>query len=106
MRRFVPALSHKLAPACCRGVSTSKITLGAGSAFVTSTATLGMFHLIVSPVSAGIAAATLVSATASGAFAAFEGGKEESGSSFGAVMGLVFGGIGGYYAKSCNEPWR
>jgi hypothetical protein len=89
-----------------RNISTDKVVVGASAAACTSITTIGLFHLIVTPVSLTIGVATICAATASGALAAVEGGKEEGGSSFGAVCGIFFGAIGGYYAKSSKEPWR
>ncbi|KAG8347464.1 hypothetical protein ERJ75_001244100 [Trypanosoma vivax] len=85
---------------------TDKLTLGTCSAVCTSTTILAVFHLLVTPVSAAIGAATLSAAAAGGALVVLEGDNSTSGTAFGAVVGVVFGGIGGYYAKSSKEPWR
>lgn len=84
---------------------TDKILIGSTAAFITSSTTMGLFHLIVTPVSASIAAATIATATASGALCVIDGGGEGS-TSFGAVVGVFIGAMGGYYAKSQKEPWR
>ncbi|EAN94788.1 hypothetical protein C3747_41g122 [Trypanosoma cruzi] len=83
-----------------------KIVVGSCAALSTSVTILGIFHLIVTPVSPAIAAATLSAAAVSGALVVFEGGKNEGGTTFGAVIGVFFGAMGGYYAKSSKEPWR
>ena len=89
-----------------RLVNTEKVATGAASALVTSIATVGVFHLFVTPVTLNIAVITAAAAGASGALAALEGGKDEAGTTFGAVIGLFFGCIGGYFSKTTNEPWR
>ena len=105
-------LRRTLRPAIvCAGVprrhlNTDKIVVGACAACATSFSTVGIFHLIVVPVSPFIALATIGAATASGALAAIEGGQDQGGSSFGAVVGLFFGAIGCHYAKTSKEPWR
>ncbi|CAD2218290.1 hypothetical protein ADEAN_000577800 [Angomonas deanei] len=83
-----------------------KMIVGACASFLTSASVLGVFHLIVTPVSAGIAAATISAATTTGALCVVDGGKEGSGSSFGVIAGLLLGAMGGHYAKSSSEPWR
>eukprot|EP00331_Platyophrya_macrostoma_P029208 CAMPEP_0176437112 /NCGR_PEP_ID=MMETSP0127-20121128/18411_1 /TAXON_ID=938130 /ORGANISM="Platyophrya macrostoma, Strain WH" /LENGTH=118 /DNA_ID=CAMNT_0017820643 /DNA_START=54 /DNA_END=410 /DNA_ORIENTATION=- len=88
-----------------RHINTDKVVVGAVAATCTSVTTIGVFHLIVTPVSLTIGVSTVAAAAASGALAAIEGDKE-GGSSFGAVCGIFFGAIGGYYAKSSKEPWR
>ncbi|EPY28334.1 hypothetical protein STCU_05183 [Strigomonas culicis] len=85
---------------------TDKLVVGASAATLTCTSTLGVFHLIVTPVSASIAIATIGCAAASGAAVIIDGGKESSGSTFGAVVGAFIGAMGGFYAKSQSEPWR
>ncbi|AAZ11723.1 uncharacterized protein TEOVI_000542900 [Trypanosoma equiperdum] len=85
---------------------TDKVVLGTCSALSTSTTILAIFHLLVTPVSGTIAAATLSASAVSGALVILEGDSSTSGTAFGAVLGVVFGGIGGYYAKSSKEPWR
>ncbi|KAH9579867.1 hypothetical protein LSM04_003288 [Trypanosoma melophagium] len=85
---------------------TDKIVVGSFAALSTSVTILGIFHLLVTPVSSTIAAATLSAAAVSGALVVFEGGKNEGGTTFGAVLGVFFGVMGGYYAKSSKEPWR
>lgn len=106
--RAVPLQSITAAPltTAARTINTDKVVVGACAATCTSVTTIGVFHLLVTPVSAMIAFATVAAAASSGALAAIEGGKEEGGSSFGAVCGIFFGAIGGYYAKSSKEPWR
>nr|CCC90878.1 conserved hypothetical protein [Trypanosoma congolense IL3000] len=85
---------------------TDKLLLGTCSALSTSTTILAIFHLIVTPVSSTIAAATLSASAVGGALVILEGDGSTSGTAFGAVIGVVFGGIGGYCAKSSKEPWR
>ena len=101
-----PAMMPLPLSTATRSINTDKVVVGACAATCTSVTTIGVFHLLVTPVSAMIAFATIAAAASSGALAAIEGGKEEGGSSFGAVCGIFFGAIGGYYAKSSKEPWR
>jgi hypothetical protein len=80
---------------------------GAISALVTSSCTLGLFHLLVTPVTATLYLGVAGGAFATGALSAFEGDKDsDSGTNFGAVSGLFLACIGGYVAKLGNEPWR
>jgi hypothetical protein len=84
---------------------TDKLLIGSCSAFLTCATTLGLFHLLVSPLSQMTTAATLATAVASGASCVIDG-SSEGGTSFGAVVGVFVGAVGGFYAKSQNEPWR
>lgn len=80
------------------------IVAGAMGAGMTSVITIGMFHLIVVKVPLTVAAGTVGVSLVSGMLVAFEG--SDLGSSFGCVMGMFFGGVGCYYAKTMQEPWR
>ncbi|CCW61768.1 unnamed protein product [Phytomonas sp. EM1] len=82
-----------------------KILIGSCSSFLTSFSTLGLFHLLVVPLSSTIAMATLATATATGALCVIDGGSQD-GTTFGAIVGIFIGGLGGFYAKSKNEPWK
>ena len=84
---------------------TDKLLIGAISSCLTCSTTLGLFHLLVTPVTPSIAAATVATATATGACVVIDGGSQ-GGSSFGAVAGVFVGAMGGFYAKSQKEPWR
>lgn len=84
---------------------TDKVLLGSSSALLTCSTTLGLFHLLVTPVSATIGLASLATAVGSGALCFVDGGSA-SPTTFGALMGLVVGAFGGYYTKSEKEPWR
>jgi hypothetical protein len=99
----LPAASHSSMLVARRGVKTDKMLIGALGAFMSSTATIGLFHLLVIKVPLTMLAGTIGAATVSGLFAALEG---DAGASFGTVVGLFFGGIGCYFAKSANEPWK
>lgn len=85
---------------------TDKVLIGSFSAFLTSATTMSLFHLIVTPVSPTIGITTVATATASGALCVIDGGKESAGTSFGAVVGVFIGAMGGYYSKTQKEPWR
>ncbi|KAG5498530.1 hypothetical protein JKF63_02816 [Porcisia hertigi] len=84
---------------------TDKVLIGSCSSLLTCSTTIGLFHLLVTPVSLSIAAATLATATASGALCVVDGGNVNS-TTFGAVVGIFIGAVGGFYAKSEKEPWR
>ncbi|RNF26162.1 uncharacterized protein Tco025E_01562 [Trypanosoma conorhini] len=106
-RWVAPAVSQRFSPVqLSRRQFTDKVVVGSCAALSTSVTILGIFHLIVTPVSPTIAAATLSAAAVSGALVVFEGGSNEGGTTFGAVLGVFFGAMGGYYAKSSKEPWR
>ncbi|KEG10791.1 hypothetical protein DQ04_03291080 [Trypanosoma grayi] len=105
-RLLTPAAAHCFSPLqLSKRRFTDKIAVGSVAALSTSMTILGIFHLIVTPVSPTIAVATISAATVSGALVVFEGGNE-GGTTFGAVLGVFFGAMGGYYAKSSKEPWR
>ncbi len=91
-----------------RGMKTDKIISGSVSATLTSSTVIAAFHLVVVPVPFSVAGATVAAAAVTGAMSIFEGGVNDDthGTSFGSVAGIFLGGIGGYYAKSANEPWR
>lgn len=90
-----------------RNINTEKMATGSLSALSSSAITTGVFHLFVCQVPAAVAAGTLAAATVSGACIAIEGGKDDAGgASFGTVCGMFFGFIGGYYAKTSQEPWH
>lgn len=84
---------------------TDKILFGTVSSLMTCSTTLLLFHLLVAPVGPTVAAATAATAAASGALCIIDGG-ESAGTGFGSVVGVFIGVMGGYYAKSQQEPWR
>ncbi|KPA82984.1 hypothetical protein ABB37_02724 [Leptomonas pyrrhocoris] len=102
-----PALRSTVSPVVLTSSRhfTDKVFIGSCSAFLTCATTLSLFHLLVTPLSASIGAATMATATASGACCVIDGGSE-GGTSFGAVVGVFIGAMGGFYAKSQKEPWR
>eukprot|EP00744_Colponema_vietnamica_P019334 GILI01027342.1.p1 GENE.GILI01027342.1~~GILI01027342.1.p1 ORF type:complete len:124 (+),score=40.81 GILI01027342.1:59-430(+) len=83
-----------------------KLLTGAAAAFLSSTSVIGLFHLIVIPLTGTVALSTIAAATATGALSAFEGGEGSSGTAFGTLAGAFIGALGGYFAKSSNEPWN
>ncbi len=108
IRRFGCGPRMPSALGSTRGLKTDKIIAGAVSATLTSSTIIGAFHLVVVPVSLSLAGATIAASAVTGAMSIFEGGVNDDagGTSFGAVAGIFLGSIGGYYAKSANEPWR
>ncbi|GET90603.1 hypothetical protein, conserved [Leishmania tarentolae] len=84
---------------------TDKVLIGSCSSLLTCSTTTGLFHLLVTPVSPSVAVATLATAAASGALCVVDGGSL-NGTTFGAVVGIFIGAMGGFYAKSQKEPWR
>ena len=84
----------------------TKMMTGASAGGISSTATIGMIHLLVVPIGLTTVAGVIGGATASGALAAFEGGANDSGTSFGALGGIIIAGIAGYIEKCRAEPWR
>lgn len=98
-------LTNSSALAASTRCYTDRVLIGCCSAVLTSTTTIGLYHLIVTPVSLTIGLATVATAAASGALCVIDGGSS-GGTSFGAVVGIVFGALGGSYAKSQKEPWR
>lgn len=83
------------------------MAIGAATATISSIGILGVFHLLVVKIPMSIAGASIAASFCSGALASFEGGNEsEGGGSFGTIVGVIFGGIGGYYARSISEPWH
>ncbi|KAG5496484.1 hypothetical protein JIQ42_03310 [Leishmania sp. Namibia] len=84
---------------------TDKVLIGSCSSLFTCSTTTGLFHLLVTPVSPSVALATLATAAASGALCVVDGGSL-NGTTFGAVVGIFVGAMGGFYAKSQKEPWR
>ncbi|CAJ1031399.1 hypothetical protein Q4I32_005815 [Leishmania shawi] len=89
----------------CRRRFTDKVLIGSCSSLFTCSTTTGLFHLLVTPVSPSVALATLATAAASGALCVVDGGSL-NGTTFGAVVGIFIGAMGGFYAKSQKEPWR
>lgn len=84
---------------------TDKMLIGSCSGVLTSTTTIGLFHLLVTPVSATIAASTIATAGVAGMMSVIDGGKS-GGTTMGALFGVIIGVMGGAYAKSQKEPWR
>ncbi|CBZ28698.1 conserved hypothetical protein [Leishmania mexicana MHOM/GT/2001/U1103] len=84
---------------------TDKVLIGSCSSLFTCSTTTGLFHLLVTPISPSVALATLATAAASGALCVVDGGSL-NGTTFGAVVGIFVGAMGGFYAKSQKEPWR
>ncbi|CCW67933.1 unnamed protein product [Phytomonas sp. Hart1] len=82
-----------------------KILVGSGASLLTACSTLGLFHLLVVPLTSAIAMASLATATATGALCVIDGGSQD-GTTFGAIVGAFIAGLGGFYAKSQNEPWK
>lgn len=82
-----------------------RVLIGASAATITSGSTLAIFHLIVTPLSASLAATTLVVAALTGSMSFLEGDSGRD-TQIGAVLGFVVGVIGGYYGKAQHEPWR
>lgn len=101
MTRLTPGSALRVS----RRAFTDRLLIGSCASFLTSVTTLSLFHLIVTPVNSSIALATIATATASGALCIIDGGSE-GGTSFGAVVGVFIGAMGGFYAKSQKEPWR
>lgn len=84
---------------------TDRLLIGCSAATLSCGTSLAAFHLIVTPLSASLAAATLLMAALTGSmvFLEGEGGRDTQ---IGAIMGFVIGIIGGFYGKSQHEPWR
>lgn len=82
-----------------------KVLIGASASALTCSTTLAVFHLIVTPLSASIAAMTLALAAISGSMTIIDGGGAKT-TQLGALFGFVVGVVGGFYAKSQQEPWR
>lgn len=84
---------------------TDRLLIGSSAATLSCGSSLAAFHLIVTPLSASLAAATLLMAALTGSmvFLEGEGGRDTQ---IGAIMGFVIGVIGGFYGKSQHEPWR
>lgn len=82
-----------------------KVAVGAASSCVTCGSTLALFHLIVTPLSASLAATTLGLAALTGSMTIIDGGGDKI-TQLGAVFGFIVGLMGGYFGKSQQEPWR
>ncbi|CAG9578126.1 conserved hypothetical protein [Leishmania major strain Friedlin] len=118
MLRYPSRALPRLLPVCSRSGAlrhpvlltpsrrfTDKVLIGSCSSFLTCSTTTGLFHLLVTPISPSVALATLATAAASGALCVVDGGSL-NGTTFGAVVGIFIGAMGGFYAKSQKEPWR
>jgi hypothetical protein len=92
--------------AAVRGAKTDKMIAGCVGATMSSAVVIGTFHLIVVKVPLMVAAGTILGSSLSGILAAFEGGEGSGGGAFGSAIGIFFGCIGAYYAKTSTEPWR
>lgn len=95
----------------CNSLCTSqrfmmdKILVGATAAAITSSSTLLIFHLVVTPLTASTSLVTVVSAGLCGAMSFFDA-SGDSATSMGAIFGFIVGAMGGFYGKGQKEPWR
>eukprot|EP00796_Vickermania_ingenoplastis_P011612 gene11612-8001_t len=109
LRRFGAGSSPNRwsSPLCCtaqRRAYTDKVLIGASAATITSSTTIALFHLIVTPLSLSLCVATVATAAVSGSLTIIDGG--DSTTSLGAIFGFIIGAMGGFYGKSQKEPWR
>lgn len=83
-----------------------KAKAGATAGALSSAAIVGLCHLALADgVPLSILMAAVCASSCSGSLASIEGTIEEKGFGFGAVCGLFFGSLGGYYAKGAAGIW-